>query len=177
MNLIRLNDADNIVSDSEYFTANESDSEYFTASEGECLPTGNSCSSIFSVKASTSFGVKKKCFLKKKGVQKISNTEVEKKWIFDEAETRKKYSLGIHIPVDAALMKNYYMWRRTIIAGLHPKNAADIVGCQFRFKKIKQKKGVEVYSIRLSSEHRVFFTIQGNERVVTVLKIGGHSFP
>ncbi|PEH73896.1 hypothetical protein [Edwardsiella tarda] len=173
MNPIRLNSANNIMSCSEYFTASESESEYCTASEGEDLPTGDGCSSIFGIKASASFRAKKKRFLKKKGVQK----EVEKKWTFDETEPRGMYKLRKHVRVDAVLMEKYYKWRRAIIAGQHPKNAVDIIGCGAFFKKINQKKGIDVFSIRLSSEHRVYFSYQENKRVVTVWKIGGHSFP
>lgn len=97
-------------------------------------------------------------------------------WTFDESAPREKYKFRRHIPVEPATMRNYYMWRRLIIAGQHPRNAADMIGSQFRYKQVKQKKDIQLFSIRLSHEHRVFFIIKEEERVVKVLNIGGHSF-
>lgn len=97
-------------------------------------------------------------------------------WTFDESAPREKYKFRRHIPVEPATMRNYYMWRRLILAGQHPRNAADMIGSQFRYKQVKQKKDIQLFSIRLSHEHRVFFIIKEQERIVKVLNIGGHSF-
>lgn len=73
-------------------------------------------------------------------------------------------------------MKNYYMWRRLIRAGNHPRDAAKLMGSKFCYKQVKQKKSIQLFSIRLSDEDRVFFMIQEKERIVKILNIGGHSF-
>jgi hypothetical protein len=105
-----------------------------------------------------------------------SKTPGDTDWTFDESAPREKYKFRRHIPVEPATMRNYYMWRRLIIAGQHPRNAADMIGSQFRYKQVKQKKDIQLFSIRLSHEHRVFFIIKEQERIVNVLNIGGHSF-
>ncbi|HFP1376594.1 TPA: hypothetical protein ACHKQC_004486, partial [Escherichia coli] len=65
----------------------------------------------------------------KKSLQGVKTT-----WSFDETEPRSKYKLRRHIPVNASAMRNYYIWRRTVLAGHHPRDAAHMIGSQYCFK-------------------------------------------
>ncbi len=60
----------------------------------------------------------------------------------------------------------YKSWKKLILAGSHPKEAAEEIG-DSHYETVSGG-----YTIRLSQEHRVFFTISGN--AVTVKQIGGH---
>ncbi len=60
----------------------------------------------------------------------------------------------------------YKQWKKLILAGSHPKDAAEEIG-DSNYETVSGG-----YTIRLSQEHRVFFTISGN--AVTVKQIGGH---
>ncbi|HIB5352281.1 TPA: hypothetical protein ACWW89_005029 [Escherichia coli] len=188
MYLIELSDSDmyNIVSDSEYFTAAEdgysSEGEYFSADESfsEICHLGISSDSG-SVRSVSSLSSNSKTTSTRNHYYKRSNAKkslqgVKTTWSFDETEPRSKYKLRRHIPVNASAMRNYYIWRRTVLAGHHPRDAAHMIGSQYCFKQVRQKKCIELFSIRLSVEHRVFFTIHEKERIVKVLNIGGHSF-
>lgn len=97
-------------------------------------------------------------------------------WTFDESEQREKHALRKHIHVDSAGMRNYYLWRRLTTSGIHPGQAANMIGSQFGYKQVKQKRDIQLFSIRLTKEHRVYFTIQEKERIVKILNIGGHAF-
>lgn len=185
MYLIELSDSDiyNIVSDSEYFTATEdgysSADDYFSAdecfSEKHNLYMSLNSGSVSSVSSNSKTISTRNHSYNKSNVKKLGQG-VKSKWSFDETEPRSKYKLRKHIPVNASAMRNYYLWRRTVLAGHHPRDAAHMIGSQFSFKQVRQKKCIELFSIRLSVEHRVFFTIHERERIVKVLNIGGHSF-
>ncbi|EKM2933621.1 hypothetical protein PUM48_004849 [Escherichia coli] len=190
MYLIELSDADmyDIVSDSEYFTATEgecsSEDEYFSANEDfsekrhldMSSDSGSSVRSVRSVRSVSSDSQTTSTRNYYKSYVKRSAQGIKAKWSFDETEPRSQYKLRKHIPVNASAMRNYYIWRRTVLAGHHPRDAAHMIGSQYCFKQVRQKKCIELFSIRLSVEHRVFFTINEKERVVKVLNIGGHSF-
>jgi Txe/YoeB family toxin of Txe-Axe toxin-antitoxin module len=60
----------------------------------------------------------------------------------------------------------YKQWKKLILAGAHPKEAAEQIG-DSHYETVTGG-----YTIRLSQEHRVFFTISGS--AVTVKQIGGH---
>lgn len=93
-------------------------------------------------------------------------------WHVDDSKPRHDYEHHHHIPVPAAGMRQYYEWRRALMAGHHPKSAADLTGdTHFEHLRGAQK---DQCSIRLSQEHRVFFQIDERHRIVTVRKIGGH---
>lgn len=166
-------DIDSVFSDSEYLTASEN--EYFSADESNPIYSIDS-SSRFSMNSGSRYSSTANATTRRKKSHKMSNTDVKIKWTFDESEPRCKYRSKKHIAVDATGMRNYYMWRRTILSGHHPKDAACIIGSKFCFKQVKQKKNIQLFSIRLNSEHRVYFIIQEKEFIVKILNIGGHSF-
>ncbi|NIH07150.1 hypothetical protein [Providencia rettgeri] len=185
MYLIELNDIDleRAISDAEYFTASED--EYFSAEESISLYSIPSSSrtaysippnsrTTYSIQSSSMSLSARSVTLQKNDTMPSENIKI--KWTFDESGPREQYIFKKHIPVDAAGMRNYYMWRRIVLSGVHPRRAADMAGSEFCFKQVKQKNKNKLYSIRLTSKHRVFFTIQENERRVNILNIGGHSF-
>ncbi|SFT65173.1 hypothetical protein SAMN05192562_1011315 [Kosakonia arachidis] len=177
MYLIELNDDDleNIISDSEYFTA--SDDEYFTADESVAGSVGYFTSSAYTAPSSSrqsSLSGSVKHY--RKQVSQSGSLSESKKWIIDETEPKSKYRLNKHIHIEPQHMRNYYMWRRLIRAGTHPREAAKLMGSKFCYKQVKQKKSIQLFSIRLSEDNRVFFRIQEKERIVKILNIGGHSF-
>ncbi|WP_162790962.1 hypothetical protein [Enterobacter roggenkampii] len=94
-----------------------------------------------------------KCDITKKHTLPGENIKI--KWTFDESGPREKYRIRKHKPVDVAGMRNYYMWRRIVLSGCHPGEAAHMAGSQFCFKQVKQKN--QLYSIKLNIEHQVFF--------------------
>lgn len=177
MYLIELNDGDleSIISDSEYFTA--SDDEYFTADESMAGSVSRFTYSAYTVPSSSrqsslSGSVKHDT----KQVNQSGTISESKKWIIDETEPGNKYRRNKHIHIEPHHMSNYYRWRRLIRDGNHPRKAAEMMGSKFCYKQVKQKKSIQVFSIRLSEENRVFFMIQEKERIVKILNIGGHSF-
>ncbi|HAK4778358.1 TPA: hypothetical protein H2C15_004712 [Salmonella enterica] len=175
MYLIELNDIDleRVISDAEYFTASED--EYFSAEESRSsYSTPSNSRTAYSRQSSSISSSARSVTFKKKHTMPSENIKL--KWTFDESGPREQYSFRKHIPVDAAGMRNYYMWRRIVLSGFHPREAAHMAGSQFCFKQLKQKQKNQLYSIRLNIEHRVFFIIQESERRVKVLNIGGHSF-
>ncbi|OQS37600.1 hypothetical protein B0T39_15260 [Chromobacterium haemolyticum] len=87
---------------------------------------------------------------------------------------RKAFDCSKIKSVPSSAMREYHRWRQLIQQGKHPKEAANEVG-DTHYEMIKQRAGVDIFSIRLSQQHRVYFQI--NDRVVKVLKIGGHGFP
>lgn len=175
MFLIELTDIDlrREISDSEYFTASEN--EY--SSEEESRASYSVSSSLtYSISSSSRYSSARSVKLRKKELHTMPSAKTKINWTFDECGPREKYILRKHIPVDTAGMRNYYMWRRVVLSGVHPREAANMIGKQFFFKQVKQKKSIQLYSIRLNIEHRVFFMIQEKERIVKVLNIGGHCF-
>ncbi|MFQ6249445.1 hypothetical protein ACLMPM_24060 [Yersinia enterocolitica] len=177
MYLIELNDIDieRAISDAEYFTASED--EYFSAEGSKSsylIPS--SSRTAYSMRSSSINSSVRSVTLQKKQFHTMPSENTKINWTFDESEPREKYSFRKHIPVDAAGMRNYYIWRRIVLSGVHPREAAHMAGSKFCFKQVKQKKKNQLHSIRLNIEHRVFFIIQENERIVKVLNIGGHSF-
>ena len=183
MYLIELNEIDleRVLTDSEYFTASEG--EYFSAEESSpsySIPSTSRYSmpstSRYSIPSSSKFSSERSVALQGKKLHTMPRANTKISWTFDERGPREKYRSKKHISVDAAGMRNYYMWRRAVLAGCHPREAAHMIGTQFCFKQVKQKNKIQLYSIRLNAEHRIFFMIQEKERIVKVLNIGGHSF-
>ena len=93
-------------------------------------------------------------------------------WTVDETSPRSTYNKGQHEEVPAAGMKKYYEWRNMIVTqNCHPKIAAENVGDMW-YKKLMG--GSEVFEIRLTQKHRVFFRVNSTSHVVTIDKVGGH---
>jgi Txe/YoeB family toxin of Txe-Axe toxin-antitoxin module len=88
--------------------------------------------------------------------------------VSEEFKKNPKNKVG----VPAAAMRKFYDWCREIEKDIHPKLAADIAG-DMNYEQLGGKlKGQ--YTIRLSREHRVAFTIDEATQVVTIFQIGGH---
>jgi Txe/YoeB family toxin of Txe-Axe toxin-antitoxin module len=86
------------------------------------------------------------------------------------SEEFKKSPKG-KVGVPPAAMRKFHDWCREVEKDIHPKLAADI--SDMNFEQLGGKlKGQ--YTIRLSKEHRVAFTIDEANQVVTVFQIGGH---
>ena len=107
---------------------------------------------------------------------KVQSEDTKIKWTVDDSGPREKYKHRKHTSVDGAGMRNYNIWRRIILSGVHPREAASQAGIKFNYKQLKQKLRNELFSIRLNIEHRVFFIVDEEEHSVKVLNIGGHSF-
>jgi len=88
-------------------------------------------------------------------------------------EAFKKTPKG-KIAVPGAAMKKFHDWCREVEKDIHPKLAADISDMNY-----EQLGGrlVGQFTIRLSKEHRVAFTINEATQVVTIFQIGGHYPP
>ncbi|MFJ3372815.1 hypothetical protein [Pseudomonas sp. NPDC086251] len=174
---LKQNDLRDSISDSEYFTASED--EYYSADESHHVESEYSLASgpesSIPLGSGSSFSYES-AQARKKFSHKSPSAPNPTGWTVDDSEQKNKYGSRKHIPVDAASMRNYYLWRRLITSGAHPRDAAIMAGAKFCYKQVKQKKAVQLFSIRLSQEHRVFFMIQEDARLVRVLNIGGHSF-
>ncbi|MEL4073361.1 hypothetical protein WKW50_24890 [Ochrobactrum sp. GPK 3] len=187
MYLIPLTDADicSACSDDEYVTASDDDDEYFSADEGGFIPrtplrSSLSSGTYASLRSSGTFGSLRSSGTFSSARKKKKSKSVlivEDAWTVDDSQPREKYLAKKHVPVNAASMKNYFMWRNLIKTGIHPVKAATTAGIKLRFHPLKQKKHINVYTLSLSIEHRVVFSLQEAERIVTVLNIGGHSYP
>lgn len=95
-------------------------------------------------------------------------------WTIDDSQPRILYNKDKHVAVTASAMSKYHEWCREIVRGTDPKNAADKVGDMHYEQLSGKNKGI--YTIRLSQEHRVAFTINSTLQQVKVISIGGH-FP
>lgn len=92
-------------------------------------------------------------------------------WNFDDSEARNNYLKGKHIPVPSAGMRKYNDWKRRILSSAHkehPKDAAKYAG-DMHYEKVG-----DVYTIRLTQEHRVVFKLNDTLKKITVIRIGGH---
>lgn len=87
---------------------------------------------------------------------------------FDDSEQRARYNRNGHIPVPPSAMRKYNEWRRLIANyGYNPRTAAEHVG-----DTNPERLRGNTFSIRLTQEHRVVYSIQGNN--ITVHSVGGH---
>ncbi|EDX6465822.1 hypothetical protein CBH50_004584 [Salmonella enterica subsp. diarizonae serovar 60:r:e,n,x,z15] len=172
---------ESVLSEHEYFSASDGECELFSDDEKDSQSISshfphsvNSGSSVSRAQSSTSAHRKVKSV---KSEKKLSSHNVIK-WSVDDRQQRSRYRLGRHVVVDGATMRHYYEWRRIINSGgVHPRQAAQLIGIKMDFKLTKQKQSMQLYSIRLSKEHRVFFTVDEVGKIVNVLNVGGHSFP
>lgn len=93
-------------------------------------------------------------------------------WRVDDSLPRITYEKGKHTEVPSAAMRTYHQWRRLINNGETPMNAARASG-DLHFEQLSgRNRGV--YTIRLSQEHRVVFTLDNTLETVNVIQIGGH---
>ncbi|NLS55692.1 hypothetical protein [Hafnia alvei] len=75
--------------------------------------------------------------------------------------------------VEPSGMRKYYEWRRLIrYMNLPPNDAAARVG-DLRYERLPER-GPYNFSIRLSQQHRVHFTVDNTAKRITVLSIGPH---
>ncbi len=95
-------------------------------------------------------------------------------WTVDDSNQRILYNKGRHVDVPPAAMAKYYAWRKAIMDGNHPKNAAEKVGDMNYEELLGTFRGT--YTIRLAQEHRVAFEIRKTLNQVIIISIGGH-FP
>ncbi len=94
-------------------------------------------------------------------------------WTVDDSVQRAAYDKGKHDPVPASSMRKYHDWRLAVEhKNQHPKVAAEEVG-DLHYEQLSGKLKGE-YTVRLSQEHRVAFTIDDTTKVVAVFRIGGH---
>jgi Txe/YoeB family toxin of Txe-Axe toxin-antitoxin module len=94
-------------------------------------------------------------------------------WIVNDNAQRARFNAGRHVQVPVAAMRKYYEWKHLITSeDLAPNVAADRVG-DLHYEQL-QGRHRGTYTIRLSQEHRVVFTIVGQQVIVS--QIGGH-FP
>jgi plasmid maintenance system killer protein len=100
--------------------------------------------------------------------------ELAMAWTIDDSQPRILYNKDKHVAVTPSAMGKYHEWRREIERGSDPKSAAGKVGDMHYEQLSGNNKGI--YTIRLSQEHRVAFTINGTLQQVKVISIGGH-FP
>lgn len=87
---------------------------------------------------------------------------------FDDGEQRLRFNKGKHIQVPPAAMRKYFEWRRLVANyGYDPKTAANRVS-----DANPEKLQGNTFSFRLTQEHRVIFSKNGNN--IIVHSIGGH---
>jgi Txe/YoeB family toxin of Txe-Axe toxin-antitoxin module len=87
---------------------------------------------------------------------------------FNDSEQNLRYSKNKHIAVPVAAMRKYYEWRRLVRDyGHDPITAANTVS-----DANPERLQGDTFSFRLTQEHRVVYTKQGNN--ITVLTVGGH---
>ncbi len=91
---------------------------------------------------------------------------ISNKWRIDDSkcEIDKSFTLP-------NLQKTYEEWKNEINNnGTHPRDAARNLGRGTNYEKLHG----DVYSIRLSREHRVVFLVSPESHIATVLRLGGH---
>jgi Txe/YoeB family toxin of Txe-Axe toxin-antitoxin module len=87
------------------------------------------------------------------------------------SEEYKKHPKG-KVSVPPAAMRKFHDWCRAVESDTHPKLAADMAG-DLNYEQLGGRLAGQ-YTIRLSQEHRVAFTIDEPNRLVTIFQIGGH---
>lgn len=104
--------------------------------------------------------------------QLAASQGVTKLWTVNDSEPRRTFEANKHVAVPASGMRNYYAWRDQINKGAHPSDAAEHVA-DMRYEQLKGKNQGQ-FTIRLSQEHRVLFTVDQANKEVNVKAIGGH---
>ncbi|MBY0446528.1 MAG: hypothetical protein K2Q15_15135 [Burkholderiales bacterium] len=157
-----------------YFTATEhEEDDYVTANEGE-----NQRDDVVARQALTADDLARQKRNRQKRFQSFAKEKMPPKqeikgWKFDDSTPRRKYTSGKSIQVPPAGMRKFHEWRRLILTGLHPSKAAEAIG-DCHYEKIRQKDGINLFSIRLTQEHRVYFRLNDTSRIIEVMSIGGH---
>lgn len=88
---------------------------------------------------------------------------------FDDSAARLNWEKGKSVSVPPAGMRKYHDWRRYILEGRTPADAARLAG-DMNYEQLQGNSNL--YSVRLSQQHRVLFSVTG--MAVRVLEIGGH---
>ncbi|MEX5383490.1 MULTISPECIES: hypothetical protein [Cronobacter] len=91
------------------------------------------------------------------------------RYSFDDSAARNNWLRGKSVPVPPAGMRKYHDWRRFILAGMTPFDAARLAG-DMHFEQLNGNSNL--CSVRLTQQHRVLFSIE--DATVKVLQIGGH---
>lgn len=88
---------------------------------------------------------------------------------FDDSAARLNWEKEKSISVPPAGMRIYHDWRRYILGGRTPEDAARLAG-DMNYERLQGYSNL--FSIRLTKQHRVLFSVKG--MTVKVLAIGGH---
>ncbi|MDX6018883.1 hypothetical protein SIL08_01050 [Scandinavium sp. V105_16] len=88
---------------------------------------------------------------------------------FDDSAARQNWGKGKSISVPPAGMRKYHDWRRYILAGRSPSDAARLAG-DMNYELLQGNSNL--CSVRLTQQHRVLFSVVGMS--IKVLEIGGH---
>ncbi|PWY92311.1 hypothetical protein BO70DRAFT_327401 [Aspergillus heteromorphus CBS 117.55] len=107
----------------------------------------------------------------KKAAKKTTQTVVERlAWTWDDARVLRGIDRS---SLQQTHLNTYYEFRDLVKAGSHPSEAVRTMGGDLHFERLSGRLK-DVYTIRLSQEHRVAFTIDARQRNVFVLNLGGH---
>lgn len=94
-------------------------------------------------------------------------------WKVDDSVQRNVFNAGKNFSVEPSAMRKYHDWKNKInLQNLHPKVAADAAG-DMHYEQLSGRNAGQ-YTIRLSQQHRVAFTINTASQTVNVFQIGGH---
>ncbi|UKY37642.1 hypothetical protein [Pantoea dispersa] len=90
-------------------------------------------------------------------------------YTFDDSAARQRWEKGKSVSVPSAGMRKYHDWRRYILTGRSPSDAARLAG-DMNYELLKGNSNL--CSVRLTQQHRVLFSVAGMS--ITILEIGGH---
>jgi Txe/YoeB family toxin of Txe-Axe toxin-antitoxin module len=94
-------------------------------------------------------------------------------WKVDDTVQRTAFNAGKHYQVEPSAMRKYHDWKNKItLNNLHPKVAAEAAG-DMHYEQLGGRNAGQ-YTVRLSQQHRVAFTINTVSQTVNVFQIGGH---
>lgn len=94
-------------------------------------------------------------------------------WSVNDQRQRDRFNRRHAVEVPSAAMRTYHQWRRQIInTNSHPRPVAHAIG-GMHYEQLGGRHAGE-YTVRISREHRVAFTIDDVNQTVTVFSIGGH---
>ena len=98
-------------------------------------------------------------------------------WTVDDSIQRARFDRGQgRTDTPGAAMLKYHEWKNAIKnKNQHPKVAAEEVG-DMHYEQLSGRLKGE-FTVRISREHRVAFTFDGETKVVSVFLIGGHYPP
>lgn len=94
-------------------------------------------------------------------------------WSLDDSIQRNVFNRNRHFDVPGAAIRKYHDWKRLVVQGnMAPNLAAAQVG-DTHYEQLGGRNAGE-FTIRLSQQHRVAFTVDSVNQHVTVFQIGGH---